>query len=181
MPRIHPFAQLLRTIAAPRTVACQHQLRFSTATPKYTEKSKSHQTPPPPSKNPPPPSRPNTTSTHPSTTQKQTQRAADLATAEALTESDSAQAPSPTPTSPPKWHVSRSKSKNLPVYTDSKRGGNLRLTTVRRITGDIRALKEELGKALDSDEVGINALTQHVIVKGHHKEKIEQFLTERGM
>jgi large subunit ribosomal protein L49 len=139
-------------------------------------------------------------------------RAADLAAAEALTESDSAQPPepkpdlpsqrAPTPTSnpkkpsrtppsaptiklpPPKYHVARTAQKNLPIYTDFKRGGNLHLTTVRKITGDAAMLRDELAKLLDKKEgeVTINNVNGHVTVKGHHvKERIAEFLEQRGM
>jgi large subunit ribosomal protein L49 len=84
---------------------------------------------------------------------------------------------------PPKYHVSRSASKNLPVYTDYKRGGNLHLTTVRKITGDLSALRDELRVFLNkkNEDVKINSLTQHVVVKGHHTGEISKFLTARGM
>jgi large subunit ribosomal protein L49 len=160
------------------------------------------------------------------------QRAADLAAAEAITESDSAQppqsqaqsqvqsqspaaqvsasasasaststsstststpTPTPTPTAytpptlaplpPPRYHVARSASKNLPVYTDYKRGGNLHLTTVRKITGDSTALRDELRELLrkQDKDVSVNPLNGHVVVKGHHSAKIAEFLKERGM
>lgn len=87
------------------------------------------------------------------------------------------------PLSPPRYHVARSASKNLPVYTDYKRGGNLHLTTVRKVTGDLQALRDELRTWLSKkdEDVKINPLTQHVVVKGHHKEKIADFLRGRGM
>lgn len=84
---------------------------------------------------------------------------------------------------PPKYHVARSKSKNLPVYHDYKRGGNLHLTTVRKITGDLSALRDELRIFLNKkdEDVKINSLTQHVIVKGHHMREVSDFLSARGM
>jgi len=83
----------------------------------------------------------------------------------------------------PKYHVSRSKNKNLPIYTDYKRGGNLRLTTIRKITGDLSALRDELRVYLNkkNEDVKINSLTEHVIVKGHHKTQVQTFLEARGM
>lgn len=86
------------------------------------------------------------------------------------------------PLSPPAYHVARSAANNLPVYTDYKRGGNLHLTTVRKITGDLHALRDELRTWLGKKEehVKINPLTQHVVVKGHHKDKVAEFLTGRG-
>jgi large subunit ribosomal protein L49 len=84
---------------------------------------------------------------------------------------------------PPKYAVSRSANKNLPIYTDYKRGGNLHLTTVRKVTGDISALRDELRVFLNkkNEEVKINSVTQHVIVKGHHSSEIVTFLKARGM
>jgi large subunit ribosomal protein L49 len=83
---------------------------------------------------------------------------------------------------PPKYHVSRSANKNLPIYTDYKRGGNLHLTTIRKITGDLSALRDELRVYLNkkNEDVKINALTQHVIVKGHHSGLVKSFLEQRG-
>ncbi|KAJ4344982.1 54S ribosomal protein img2, mitochondrial, partial [Ascochyta clinopodiicola] len=74
-------------------------------------------------------------------------------------------------------------SNNLPIYTDYKRGGNLLLTTVRKVTGDLQALRDELRVWLGKkdQEVTINDLTKHVVVKGHHTERIAEFLKGRGM
>jgi large subunit ribosomal protein L49 len=87
------------------------------------------------------------------------------------------------PLSPPRYHVSRSASKNLPIYTDYKRGGNLHLTTVRKITGDLSALRDELRVYLNkkNEDVKINDLTKHVVVKGHCKPEVQRFLEARGM
>ncbi|KAF1973576.1 hypothetical protein BU23DRAFT_464401, partial [Bimuria novae-zelandiae CBS 107.79] len=84
---------------------------------------------------------------------------------------------------PPKYHVARSSTRNLPIYSDYKRGGNLHLTTVRKITGDLSALRDELRVFLNkkNEDVKINSLTQQVIVKGHHVPQITQFLQARGM
>ncbi|KAF2869032.1 mitochondrial large subunit ribosomal protein-domain-containing protein [Massariosphaeria phaeospora] len=84
---------------------------------------------------------------------------------------------------PPKYHIARTASKNLPIYTDYKRGGNLHLTTVRKITGDMAALRDELRVFLNKkdEDVKVNTLTAHVIVKGHHHVDIAEFLKSRGM
>ncbi|KAF1928925.1 Img2-domain-containing protein [Didymella exigua CBS 183.55] len=86
------------------------------------------------------------------------------------------------PLSPPRYHIARSANRNLPVYTDYKRGGNLHLTTVRKVTGDLQALRDELRSwlAKKDEDVKINTLTQQVIVKGHHKETVADFLSARG-
>ncbi|KAF2738296.1 hypothetical protein EJ04DRAFT_486620 [Polyplosphaeria fusca] len=84
---------------------------------------------------------------------------------------------------PPAYHVARSGTNNYPVYTDYKRGGNLHLTTIRKITGDLTSLRDELRVFLNkkNDEVKVNTLTQHVVVKGHHVPEVTQFLRARGM
>ncbi|RYO02159.1 hypothetical protein AA0120_g589 [Alternaria tenuissima] len=182
MPRFQSLVPLLRPLAAPRAVACRQHFRLYTAS-----------------------------SEHPSTPQE-AQRAADLAAAESLTEGDSAQPPRQKPVlpskhpradnkprnskkpktssqalklslPPPKYAVSRSVNKNLPIYTDYKRGGNLHLTTVRKITGDVSALRDELRVFLNkkNEDVKINSVTQHVVVKGHHTSEIAEFLKARGM
>ncbi|KAB2105614.1 hypothetical protein AG0111_0g5624 [Alternaria gaisen] len=182
MPRFQSLVPLLRPLAAPRAVVCRQHFRFYTAS-----------------------------SEHPSTPQE-AQRAADLAAAESLTEGDSAQPPQQKPVlpskhpradnkprtskkpktssqalklslPPPKYAVSRSVNKNLPIYTDYKRGGNLHLTTVRKITGDVSALRDELRVFLNkkNEDVKINSVTQHVVVKGHHTSEIAEFLKARGM
>ncbi|KAH6637683.1 mitochondrial large subunit ribosomal protein-domain-containing protein [Boeremia exigua] len=87
------------------------------------------------------------------------------------------------PQSPPLYHVARSATRNLPVYTDFKRGGNLHLTTVRKTSGNLHALRDELRAwlAKKEEDVYINPLTGHIVVKGHHKSKVMAFLEDRGM
>ncbi|KAF2641255.1 hypothetical protein P280DRAFT_548993 [Massarina eburnea CBS 473.64] len=205
MPRIQSPFSLLRPLAAPLPrQAGQRFLRFSVATRLRIEQPS---IPTSANSSPPPWSKP--TATFPTSTSPEASpsRAADLATAEAITEADSAQPPanlpnsekrtqkkktkvaiSPAPSArtitlpPPKYHVGRSSSKNLPIYTDYKRGGNLHLTTVRKITGDLGALRDELRLFLNkkNEDVKINSLTSHVIVKGHHVQEVSEFLTLRG-
>jgi large subunit ribosomal protein L49 len=182
MPRIQQLMPLLRPAIAPRAA-----LRFSTATRRAA----------------PTASPPSHTSPAAPTSPQAASRAADLAAAEAITESDSAQPPSrkpsdvfppssqskKTPTSPaldlppPRYHVARTPNRNLPIYTDFKRGGNLHLTTVRHITGEATALRDELRVFLNkkSEDVKVNGLTGHVVVKGHCVAAVKGFLEGRGM
>lgn len=66
-----------------------------------------------------------------------------------------------------KYHVSRTKSHELPVYHDLKSGGTRKLTYVRKIAGDIRMLKGELQQHLGitDDRISINNLTNHIVIK----------------
>lgn len=57
----------------------------------------------------------------------------------------------------------------------------MKLTKVRRIEGDVTALRNDLRAALglDEKEVTINQLTRQIIVKGHKKPEIEKFLKDQ--
>ncbi|CAA9962070.1 Img2 domain containing protein [Pyrenophora teres f. maculata] len=86
------------------------------------------------------------------------------------------------PLPPPAYHVSRSQNNYLPVYTDRKRGGNLHLTVIRKITGELSVLRDELMHFLDKnhEEATINHLARNVQIKGHCKMEVEEFLIARG-
>lgn len=68
---------------------------------------------------------------------------------------------------PLSYHVHRTASQQLPVYLTAKRGGNLRQTKVRKIEGDVHALREDLRSAMGLQEqhIVINHLTKHIIIK----------------
>jgi len=53
----------------------------------------------------------------------------------------------------------------------------MKLTRLKRIEGDVNALRNDLREAfgMDEKEVTINQLTRHIIVKGHKKPEIEKF------
>jgi large subunit ribosomal protein L49 len=65
------------------------------------------------------------------------------------------------------YRITRTPSNNYPIYTLAKRGGNMKLTKLRRIEGDVNVLRKDLQLALGMDEkdVVINQLTRHIIVK----------------
>ncbi|KAK0672134.1 mitochondrial large subunit ribosomal protein-domain-containing protein [Cercophora samala] len=102
------------------------------------------------------------------------------------------QKPSP---SPPKSHpsqkpaslfpfiVGRTHTNNHSVYQLAKRGGNLKLTIVKKVEGNRIAFKEELGKALklSPKDIKVSSLTGHVEVPGHRKSDIVAFLEEKGL
>ncbi|KAG4427544.1 hypothetical protein IFR05_016972, partial [Cadophora sp. M221] len=60
------------------------------------------------------------------------------------------------------------------------RGGNKKLTRVRKIEGDVNMLRADLQKELGVGEkdVVVNQLTRQVIVKGHMKSQIEKFFLD---
>lgn len=65
------------------------------------------------------------------------------------------------------YRITRTPSNNYPIYTLAKRGGNMKLTKLRRIEGDVNVLRKDLQLALgmDEKEVVVNQLTRHIIVK----------------
>jgi large subunit ribosomal protein L49 len=79
------------------------------------------------------------------------------------------------------YFVTRTRAHELPIYEDAKRGGNLFLTYVKKVDGDLTALRDVLREKLSLDEkhVIINARTRHVIIKGHYKQEVIQYLRER--
>lgn len=65
------------------------------------------------------------------------------------------------------YHVHRTASQGLPVYHLAKRGGNLHQTRVRKVEGDLKALKDDLQQALGlkKEDVAINWLSRQIIIK----------------
>ncbi|CAD0010957.1 unnamed protein product [Aureobasidium pullulans] len=80
------------------------------------------------------------------------------------------------------YFVTRTPSNELPIYTLRKRGGNMRLTRVKKIDGNIDVLRDALQMELGvpDAECVINRLTNHVMIKGWHKPRIEAFLKARN-
>ena len=80
------------------------------------------------------------------------------------------------------YFVSRSANNELPIYTLRKRGGNLKMTRVKKVDGDRMKLRNALKTALQVREKDcvINSVTGHIMIKGHHKPAIETFLRARN-
>ena len=72
------------------------------------------------------------------------------------------------------FHVQRTSTNNLPVYTDFTYGDSKKLTIIRKVTGDMHAIKEELIKITSNSEV----IIKHgkLEVKGLHSAKIKKWL-----
>ncbi|KAK4120533.1 hypothetical protein N657DRAFT_649032 [Parathielavia appendiculata] len=86
------------------------------------------------------------------------------------------------------YRVSRTPSNNLAVYELAKRGGNKLLTTIKKVEGDRAAFRTELARGLGLAEVDdkgrktvvVNTLTGHVIVAGHRKNQVVEWLEKQG-
>ncbi|RKF57486.1 54S ribosomal protein img2, mitochondrial [Erysiphe neolycopersici] len=83
--------------------------------------------------------------------------------------------------SPLSYKVCRTPSNQLPIYHLVKNGGNKKITRIRKVQGNIQALRNDLRKALklDDKECTINSTTGHVLVKGHKKQEIAKFLIDQ--
>ena len=85
------------------------------------------------------------------------------------------------PASRTPYLVSRTPSLFLPVYQDTKRGGNKKLTVLKKIQGDARVLKEDLRMELGLEEgqIRINHVTGHIEIvvsnprRWHNEEELK--------
>ncbi|KAL2118747.1 hypothetical protein VTJ04DRAFT_5706 [Mycothermus thermophilus] len=91
--------------------------------------------------------------------------------------------PSPARTRPAlPYYVGRTASNELAVYHLAKRGGNKKLTTVKKVEGDRAKFRAALAAALHlkEKEVVINSVTGHIIVPGHRKAEVQKWLADQG-
>jgi hypothetical protein len=102
-------------------------------------------------------------------------------------ESHSPSSDSPVPHNQPihlPYHVDRTGTNNLPVYLDLKAGKTLRQTRIRKIVGDVHKLKDDLVKELglnpEFEKAEVGAVTGHIVIKGWHRAKVENFLKGKG-
>jgi large subunit ribosomal protein L49 len=117
-----------------------------------------------------------------------------IAAATSLLQAPYSQAIQPTPAPPAlPYTISRTyPGHQLPVYTLTKAGGSKHLTKVRKITGDLNALKADLTKALGVEggmtnrrgekveAVSVNWQNNQVIVRGWRGPEIKTWAENRG-
>ncbi|KAI6080654.1 mitochondrial large subunit ribosomal protein-domain-containing protein [Hypoxylon rubiginosum] len=87
------------------------------------------------------------------------------------------QAPSQLP-----YFVGRNNLNSLGIYQQKKRGGNLKVTLVKNAEGDVKALKADIKEALqlDDGDISINSVTRHIVIRGHKRVQVLNFLTTVG-
>ncbi|AEO58529.1 hypothetical protein MYCTH_2305931 [Thermothelomyces thermophilus ATCC 42464] len=80
------------------------------------------------------------------------------------------------------YFVRRTPSNQLAVYHLAKRGGNKKLTTIKKVEGDRARFRSALAQGLGLPEKGVvvNNLTGHIIVPGHRKEEVTGWLEKQG-
>ena len=76
------------------------------------------------------------------------------------------------------FFIERTNSMNLPVYRDSRHGGSQKMTIVRKISGNVESFMEDVQKICSNSDV--EAKVGKVVVKGYHKEVIEDYLVRLG-
>lgn len=79
--------------------------------------------------------------------------------------------------------VARTSNHSLPVYSEIKNGGTQQLTIIRRIQGDVEALKSDMAALFpDSpkNHIKINPTNNHIIIKGLYVNELKQWLANKG-
>jgi len=72
-------------------------------------------------------------------------------------------------------------SGSLPVYLDRRGSGRQQiLTIIRRIDGDLEALRKDLANAFPNTKSLVNHHAKQVILKGHLEREIKLYLRDRG-
>ncbi|KAJ2786211.1 mitochondrial large ribosomal subunit [Coemansia javaensis] len=78
------------------------------------------------------------------------------------------------------YYVRRTRFQSLPVYTDVRNGGTRRQTVVRRIEGDLGALRADLAAALSDESIAVKSASQQLLIKGDCARQVREWLTARG-
>ncbi|KAJ1830386.1 mitochondrial 54S ribosomal protein img2 [Coemansia sp. RSA 2711] len=78
------------------------------------------------------------------------------------------------------YFICRTRFQSLPVYTDYRNGRTLKQTVVRRIDGDIDALRTDIAAALNLDTVATRGVSRQLVIKGDHALEVRRWLTEKG-
>jgi large subunit ribosomal protein L49 len=80
------------------------------------------------------------------------------------------------------YHVERTKSNNFPVYADFKSHRMLKLTMVRRVTGDAHRLCNDLAGelSLEKGKYSVKHPSNIIVLKGRFKNKVIEFLRNKG-
>ena len=76
------------------------------------------------------------------------------------------------------FDVQRTHKGNLPVYTDTRAGGQRKVTVVRKIYGDVNEFKSELSKVVSNSP--IEEKMGRLEISGFHTNKVKLWLTRLG-
>ncbi|KAJ2722958.1 mitochondrial large ribosomal subunit [Coemansia sp. Benny D115] len=78
------------------------------------------------------------------------------------------------------YFIRRTRFHSLPVYRKVKNGGTRKLIIIRRIEGDIEALRTDLAEALQGAPVAVRKVSQQVVVTGDRMNDVRAWLSSKG-
>ncbi|SCV67264.1 BQ2448_5910 [Microbotryum intermedium] len=78
------------------------------------------------------------------------------------------------------YFVRRTAGGELPVYVDVLHGGSKRLTLIRKIDGDLEALKRDLSQYLVGISNYVKPHARQVVVKGDYVRQTKEWLAAMG-
>ncbi|KAG0047523.1 54S ribosomal protein L49, mitochondrial [Gryganskiella cystojenkinii] len=81
---------------------------------------------------------------------------------------------------PKAYFIERTKSGQLPVYSEFRNAGSRALTIIRKIQGSALACKADLSETFPGLEVRVNQRSNQVILKGLAMDDIRQWLIAKG-
>ncbi|KAF9205542.1 hypothetical protein BGZ49_003876 [Haplosporangium sp. Z 27] len=84
------------------------------------------------------------------------------------------------PSLPRTYFVERTKSGQLPVYSEFKNAGSRPLTIIRKIQGNAAALRTDLLSTYPNADIRLNERCNQVILKGSVMDDVRQWLTAKG-
>ncbi|KAG0024842.1 hypothetical protein BGZ80_003701 [Entomortierella chlamydospora] len=98
----------------------------------------------------------------------------------AATATNTASSTATKPSLPRTYFVERTKSGQLPVYSEFKNAGSRPLTIIRKIQGNARALRTDLLMIYPKADIRLNERNNQVILKGLVMDDVRQWLTAKG-
>ncbi|CAG8492876.1 1400_t:CDS:2 [Diversispora eburnea] len=84
------------------------------------------------------------------------------------------------------YFLHRTQFMNLPVYSDIRNGKSRVLTVIRRVEGDIQALRDDIKREVFPNDtatrsiIGINHTNNQIVIKGDHTYKMKKWLIKKG-
>ncbi|KAL7619400.1 Mitochondrial large subunit ribosomal protein [Parahypoxylon ruwenzoriense] len=80
------------------------------------------------------------------------------------------------------YFVGKNNLNNFSVYELSKQGGNRKITLLKKGEGDLIALRDDIREVLQMNlgDVSVNSRTGHIVIKGHKRDQVLNFLYQVG-
>lgn len=81
------------------------------------------------------------------------------------------------PESPPPYRVHRSRMGNLPIYSDTRGGGVIPVTVLRKFHGDMDVLSTDIGRLCKSH---VKQFHGRIEISGRHVHTVKEWLAGLG-